>query len=314
MGAIYKITNKVNNKIYIGKTIRKPQIRWQEHIQYSNQPSRYNTPFYQAIRKYGPENFIFEIIEDDIADINELNKKEKYYINFYHSTSHETGYNIALGGDGGRIASKLTREQANEIIETLADNDNLLSFNEIGKQFNISGSVVQSINQGISWPIPNISYPIRKYNTSGLTLTRSQYADIVRDIQDNQLQLQEIAVKYNLSEQQMTSVNQGKYCYKDHPYYANIYSGTFPIRKDQRTKTSANDYISIFYDVLFSKDSMAKIGMKHGVEGNTIQCVVSGRRRKELTKDFILPMRKHLKENQLIFNQLYPNYKGDDAQ
>lgn len=314
MGAIYKITNQINNKIYIGKTIREPQTRWKEHIQYSHQPNRYNTPLYQALRKYGPDYFTFEIIEDNLTDINELNEKEKYYINLYHSASHELGYNIAIGGDGGRTSSKLTQQQVNKIIDILSDENNLLSFNDIGQQFNISGSVIRAINQGISWYLPNISYPIRKYDVTGLSLTRKQYKDIVSDIQNSKLQLQEIAIKYNLSEQQMTSINQGRYCYKNHPYYVNIYNGTFPIRENTRIITPADDYIPIFYDVLFSKDSMAKIGLKHGVEGNTIQCIISGKRRKELTKNFLVPMRKHIKENQEIFKQLYPNYKGDDAQ
>lgn len=108
----------------------------------------------------------------------------------------------------------------------------------------------------------------------------------------------------------MTSINQGKYCYsKDNEYYKGIYTGDFPIRPDNRVVTSDKDYLPIFYDVLFTKDSIAKIGERYNVKGNTIQCIISGKRRKELTKDFLLPMRKNLEENQRIFLKLYPNFK-----
>lgn len=107
----------------------------------------------------------------------------------------------------------------------------------------------------------------------------------------------------------MTAINQGKECYsKDNTYYKGLYTGDFPIRKINRIITPMEKYISIFYDVLFTKDSMDKIGQKYGVQGNTIQCIISGRRRKELTKNFIIPMRKHIEENKKIFLDLYPDF------
>ena len=108
----------------------------------------------------------------------------------------------------------------------------------------------------------------------------------------------------------MNAINQGQYCYNGkHKYYEGIYEGSFPIRQDARVKTPRKEFIPIFHDVLFTSDSMAKIGQKYGVQGNTIQYIITGKRRKELTKDFILPMRKHIEENRKIFNSLYPDYK-----
>lgn len=53
-GTIYKITNNINGKIYIGKTIRSPETRWNEHIRNALfEQDRYNTPLYSAMRKYG---------------------------------------------------------------------------------------------------------------------------------------------------------------------------------------------------------------------------------------------------------------------
>ena len=309
MSTIYKIENKINHKVYIGKTIRDVTVRWQEHIRESlNQQD--NIPLHNAIRKYGIENFDFSIIEDNIENVDKLNQREKEYIIKYNSLSHEKGYNVAKGGDGGRISTKITEEEAEQIQNILADKNCLLSFQEIGKQFNLSNDAISAINSGQHWHNNNIKYPIRDYSVIGLTLTRDTYANIVNDILNPELKLKDIQQKYNLSEDQMTAINQGKYCYSNHKYYEGIYNGDFPIRKDMRVKTPDEDFIPIFYDVLFTPDSMAKIGKKYGVQGNTIQYIINGHRRKDLTKSFIIPMRKNLEENKEIFNKLYPDYKG----
>ena len=80
MGYIYKITNKVNGKIYIGKTIKTIEERFKRHIYDSR---RNNSYFYNAIKKYGIENFIIEEIEN--VDNSKLNEREKYWISFYNS-------------------------------------------------------------------------------------------------------------------------------------------------------------------------------------------------------------------------------------
>lgn len=90
---IYKITNKINNKIYIGQTINPLLKRQKQHINYANKITS-NTHFAHAIRKYGPGGFIVE--EIDAADTQEgLDEKEHYWITYYNSTV--LGYNEADG-------------------------------------------------------------------------------------------------------------------------------------------------------------------------------------------------------------------------
>lgn len=98
MGVIYKITNKINHKIYIGQTrVTEPQ-RWQQHVWYANNyPNKDSLLLCYAIRKYGKENFHREIIEE--CDNNSLNEREVYWINHYNSTDKNIGYNLALGGN-----------------------------------------------------------------------------------------------------------------------------------------------------------------------------------------------------------------------
>jgi hypothetical protein len=90
---IYKITNLVNNKIYIGKDT-------------TSDPNYFGSGLIisRSLKKYGMENFIKEII-DETDDYNVLSKKEIYWISYYKSTDRKIGYNIAPGGDGGDTLS-----------------------------------------------------------------------------------------------------------------------------------------------------------------------------------------------------------------
>lgn len=92
MFTVYKITNQINQKCYIGSSIRVNK-RWQEHKRVAFNPNdqKYNYPLYQAFRKYGLENFIFEILKDDFNTQEEMSKYEQQMIIFYNSVNN--GYN-----------------------------------------------------------------------------------------------------------------------------------------------------------------------------------------------------------------------------
>lgn len=89
---IYKRTNKINGKIYIGQTINEPEKRWKAE-------DNSNQKIGKAVRKYGSENFD-NIIIDTATTREELNEKEKYWIAFYDSTNPNKGYNMTSGGSG----------------------------------------------------------------------------------------------------------------------------------------------------------------------------------------------------------------------
>lgn len=95
---IYKITNKVNNKVYIGLTTRTVNERFEEHIERAKN-SKHKYYIHNAMNKYGINNFSIEEI-DSCDDINELKKKEQYWIEFYKSFDGRFGYNLTKGGDG----------------------------------------------------------------------------------------------------------------------------------------------------------------------------------------------------------------------
>ena len=93
-GYIYKITNTVNNKIYIGLTKRNPQYRWKEHLRGSH-----NIHLLRAENIYGLDKFSFEIL-DTANTPQELLNKERYWISRLDATNHDIGYNISSGGCG----------------------------------------------------------------------------------------------------------------------------------------------------------------------------------------------------------------------
>ena len=107
---VYKITNKLTNKVYIGITNQGSGARYRHHWYESRigEPS----PIHRSMAKYGEENFTLEII--DFADTyDELKEKEKYWIKWYNSTDRSIGYNLTEGGDGtfGRMHSEETKEK-----------------------------------------------------------------------------------------------------------------------------------------------------------------------------------------------------------
>lgn len=112
MACIYKITNIINNKIYIGQTIYNTCAnRWKYYKNIIAKPYAPKVAIIHALNKYGYENFKFECIEDNLK-IEQLNEREQYWIKYYDS--YNQGYNETIGGYGKQ---KITDEKADEIIQ-----------------------------------------------------------------------------------------------------------------------------------------------------------------------------------------------------
>ena len=116
MGYIYKITNNINDKCYIGKTERTIQIRWSEHTR----PSRWkmDLPLYRAFLKYGIDNFSIEEVEE--CDNAILDEREIYWIDCFDT--YRKGYNCTAGGEGG---IKTYDEDIDVIIERYLNGERL---------------------------------------------------------------------------------------------------------------------------------------------------------------------------------------------
>jgi len=108
-GIIYKVTNKINDKVYIGQTIHSLHERKIKHISLSNS-NNVKTYFHRALKKYGEMNFTWEIIEYCDSK-EELDEMEFHYIKQYNSYIH--GYNMTFGGEGtiGRVCEESTKNK-----------------------------------------------------------------------------------------------------------------------------------------------------------------------------------------------------------
>lgn len=162
MTGIYKIENKINQKVYVGQSIN-IEKRWVAHKNTATNKYSicYDYPLYRAIRKYGLENFEFSILEE--CEIFKLNEREIYWINYFKSYQKDFGYNLTLGGSHSSSIS-LGLNDVDEIIKLLAETT--LSQEEISKLYNVSQRTISSINIGETWKRGNVLYPIRDKNNN----------------------------------------------------------------------------------------------------------------------------------------------------
>ena len=125
MAYIYKITNTINNKSYIGKTEKAdPQDRFKEHLRESKKDFKNKRPLYDAFKKYGSKVFTFEVLEET----SNPNERETFFIAHYNT--YKEGYNATLGGDG---KSYITNQQ--EIVNYYLEHKPFIK--ELAEKFNI---------------------------------------------------------------------------------------------------------------------------------------------------------------------------------
>ena len=106
---IYKATNIFDGKCYIGQTVKSLKKRRANHL-YNTKNNKDNYYFHNAIRKYGPDNFTWEVLcECDSRE--ELDEMEYHYIKSFHSHVNEDGYNLTCGGSMGYTLTEEARQR-----------------------------------------------------------------------------------------------------------------------------------------------------------------------------------------------------------
>ena len=150
---IYKITNNINNKVYIGLTTCSLEYRWSRHLTEAKNVNN-KKHLYKAMRKYGLEKFSIEQI-DSADDFKELGMLEREYIKKYNSQNPNKGYNLTAGGESNQWdanpAAKLTYDEVVQIREIYAMCE--LRCEECWKLYEdkISYSGFQKIWDGTTW-------------------------------------------------------------------------------------------------------------------------------------------------------------------
>lgn len=173
-GIIYKITNKVNGKSYIGQTRYTIEFRWNQH-----QHKKDNTYFHNAIHKYGVENFNIEILEK--CNIEDLDSREIFYIAKFDTFNN--GYNLTIGGGGNRRL--LLDEKYDEIKELYLSG---FSSNKIATLYKVDkASIVKILKQlGI------------KIRSNKLNINHQEFLELVQDYNSG-YSLRELAKRYDCS-------------------------------------------------------------------------------------------------------------------
>lgn len=171
-GFIYKITNKVTGKSYIGQTRYTVEFRWRQH-----QHKKDGCYFHNSIQKYGADNFTVETLEE--CDYKDLDSREIYYIAKYDTFNN--GYNTTIGGDGRRKI--ITDNQYDEIRELYLSG---FSSNKIAELYEVDKATILKI-------LHSLKVKIRKNN---LDINNQEFEELVRDYKSG-FSLRELAKRYN---------------------------------------------------------------------------------------------------------------------
>ena len=226
--AIYKYTNKTNKKVYIGQSINIRKRKW-EHEHGLNSQQYID----KSIRKYGINNFDFQIIE--YCDVNKADERERYWIKYYNS--YENGYNQHFGGQNqigeNNKQAKLSEKQVLEIIELLKQNNK--NNHDIAKEFNVSNSTIDDINRCLSWThLHNYKNNIRnEFNNQTENIlrgeknpcnknTESQVLTVIDMLKTTDLSCPEISKLTNVSLNSVYDINRCKTWKYLHNYKKNI--------------------------------------------------------------------------------------------
>lgn len=284
---IYIIKNKINDKVYIGQADFAWK-RWGSHIRDSH--SKPKIIIDKAIKKYGEENFWYELLENQVQDYDE---KEKYWIKKYNSIV-PNGYNVAPGGKGvgagteHAAASIKSQEILLLVIEDLKKGE--LTFQEIAKKYKIGSSVIQGINSGQYYHDNTLTYPIREYFLSERKLKRLIYSlkyELDKSIAD-------IAKDFDLHTSTVSEINAGK--------EKRVNWVTYPIRKGKVANPLYENHQEIKSLLLNTKLSYKEIARKYNVAVGSIEAINNGTSWKDEKVDY--PIRKN-------GNPLYKNFSQD---
>lgn len=261
MGTIYKIQNTINNFVYIGQTITSnPMLRWKDH--YSSYLYGSNYPLYKDMRKYGVENFVFQIIETNIS-LNELDAKEQYYIKTYNAVKN--GYNILFGGQETRF-SKLDLEDVQKIIELLKKGK---SMKEIACIYDVTASTISDINCGETWRFVDIQYPIIQSVNMKNNFSNKEILNIYNLLASG-ISCTEIGKFYNVSNVTISNINNGK-IYRQENYSYPIYKA-----KNSKNNLSNQKTVEVIQELITTDKTYEEIGNKLNIGRKTVAGINKG--------------------------------------
>ena len=189
-GFIYKITNTINGKSYIGQTIQNVKERFYQHCATKCSKAVSNMAIHRAIKKYGKSNFIVEVIEE--IDSANLNDRERYWIKYYNS--YNNGYNSTKGGQDGCKSFKDL------------DVESIIKEYNTGKSLRTLGTIFKVDKQTIKDLL--IRHNVELRTTRTYKLSQKDREDIIKDLSLG-LSRKEIISKWHISKAYLSQLING---------------------------------------------------------------------------------------------------------
>lgn len=266
---IYKITNIINGKCYIGQA-KDYKVRFQGHKLQLRKNEHENQHLQYAWNKYGEDAFTFEVLE--FAE--DYNEREKYYIKLYNSTDEAYGYNILDGGENPPVGAHatLSLDDVKQIQNMFLDGCEL---NDICSKFPyVTRGQINKINVGKAWHDESLNYPLKKDNDNeiGIDIANS----IIYDLLYTTITQREIAKKHGVSRTCVTAINNG-----DIQKYYNA-SYTYPLRRSTHYHKICDNIEllnSVIFDIKCSDLSFLSIAKKYELEHWVIKSINRGKGR-----------------------------------
>ena len=189
-GFIYKITNTINGKSYIGQTIQNVKERFYQHCATKCSKAVSNMAIHRAIKKYGKSNFTVEVIEE--IDSANLNDRERYWIKCYNS--YNNGYNSTKGGQDGCKSFKDL------------DVESIIKEYNTGKSLRTLGTIFKVDKQTIKDLLVRNNINLRTTRT--YKLSQKDREDIIKDLSLG-LSRKEIISKWHISKGYLSQLING---------------------------------------------------------------------------------------------------------
>ena len=189
-GFIYKITNTINGKFYIGQTIQNVKERFYQHCATKCSKAVSNMAIHRAIKKYGKSNFTVEVIEE--IDSANLNDRERYWIKYYNS--YNNGYNSTKGGQDGCKSFKDL------------DIESIIKEYNTGKSLRTLGTIFKVDKQTIKDLLVRNNINLRTTRT--YKLSQKDREDIIKDLSLG-LSRKEIISKWHISKAYLSQLING---------------------------------------------------------------------------------------------------------
>ena len=189
-GFIYKITNTINSKSYIGQTIQNVKERFYQHCATKCSKAVSNMAIHRAIKKYGKSNFTVEVIEE--IDSANLNDRERYWIKYYNS--YNNGYNSTKGGQDGCKSFKDL------------DIESIIKEYNTGKSLRTLGTIFKVDKQTIKDLL--IRHNVELRTTRTYKLSQKDRDKVLEDFASG-LSRKEIMIKWNISKSYLSQLING---------------------------------------------------------------------------------------------------------